>query len=70
MSDNQLETLNEKLIDKMFNNPYIELSYFNDWHTNEEIDYVHKVDVLESELKLTVNREIKRLSLLDIIEIK
>lgn len=30
LSDNQLETLNEKLIDKMFNNPYIELSYFND----------------------------------------
>ena len=70
LSDDQLRTLNEKLIDKMFNNPYIELSYFSDGYINEETGYVHKVDVHNSELQLSVNGEITRLSLLDIGVIK
>lgn len=70
LSDDQLNHLNEQLIDKMFNNPYIELKYFENGYINEETGYVHKVDVLESELQLSVNGEIIRFSLLDIVEIK
>lgn len=70
LSDDQLRTLNEKLIDKMFNNPYIELNYFENGYIKEISGYVHKVDILESELHLSVNGEIVRLSLLDIVEIK
>lgn len=55
LSDDQLRTLNEKLIDKMFNNPYIELSYFEDGYIKEVSGYVHKVDVHNSELQLSVN---------------
>lgn len=70
LSDDQLNNLNEKLIDKMFNNPYVELRYFEDGYINEITGYVHKVDVLESELHLSVNNEIIKFSLLDIVEIK
>lgn len=70
LSDDQLRTLNEKLIDKMFNNPYIKLSYFTDGYINEETGYVHKFDVHNIELQLSVNGEIIRFSLLDIVEIK
>ena len=70
LSDDQLNNLNEQLIDKMFNNPYIELRYFEDGYINEMSGYVHKVDVLESELHLSVNNEIIKFSLLDIVEIK
>lgn len=65
-----MNNLNEQLIDKMFNNPYIELRYFEDGYINEMSGYVHKVDVLESELQLSINGEIEKLSLLDIVEIK
>lgn len=70
MSDDQLKTLNEKLIDKMFNNPYIELKYFEEGYIKEISGHVHKVDVHNSELQLSVNGEIIKFSLLDIVEIK
>ncbi|MDU9417428.1 YolD-like family protein [Staphylococcus lloydii] len=70
LSDDQLRTLNEKLIDKMFSTSYIELIYFTDGNINEETGYFHKVDVHNSELQLSVNGEIIRLSLLDIGVIK
>ncbi|MBF7023655.1 YolD-like family protein [Staphylococcus kloosii] len=70
LSDDQLKELNSKLIDKMFNDPYIELKCFSNGYINNEIGYVHKVDVLKSELHLSVKGVIDKLSLLDIIEIK
>lgn len=70
LSEDQLRTLNEKLIDKMFNDPYIELSYFEDGYINEVSGYVHKVDVHNGQLHTSVNGEIAKLSLLDIVEIK
>lgn len=70
LSDDQLKELNSKLIDKMFNDPYIELKYFSNGYINNEIGYVHKVDVLKSELHLSIKGVIEILSLLDIVEIK
>lgn len=70
LSDDQLNHLNEQLIDKMFNNPYIELRFFEDGYIKEISGYVHKVDVHNSDLQLSINGEIIRYSLLDIVEIK
>lgn len=69
LSDDQPKTLNEKLINKMFNNPYIELNYFEEGYIKEITEYVHKMDVHNSELKLSVNGVIKTFSLLDVVEI-
>ncbi|MDN5613219.1 MAG: YolD-like family protein [Staphylococcus equorum] len=70
LSDDQINNLNQKLIDKMFNNPYVELKYFEEGYIKEISGYVHKVDVHNSELQLSVRGEINKFSLLDIVEIK
>lgn len=48
LSDHQLNDLNQKLIDKMFNNPYVESKYFEEGYIKEISGYVHKVDVHNS----------------------
>ncbi|AVQ35855.1 YolD-like family protein [Staphylococcus kloosii] len=69
LSEDQLNILNQKLIEKMFNHPHIAFKYFEDGYIKEINGYIHKVDVHNCELQLSINGEITKFSLVDIVEI-
>lgn len=70
LDDDQLNELNNTLIFKMYNDPSIELRYFENGYIKTKVGYIHKVDVHNGQLHTSVNGEISKLSLLDIVEIK
>ena len=53
----------------MFNHPHIAFKYFEDGYIKEINGYIHKVDVHNCELQLSINGEITKFSLVDIVEI-
>ncbi|MDW4516707.1 YolD-like family protein [Staphylococcus saprophyticus] len=45
LDDDQLNDLNNTLIFKMYNDPSIELRYFENGYIKTKVGYIHKVDV-------------------------
>ena len=45
LDDDQLNELNNTLIFKMYNDPSIELRYFENGYIKNKVGYIHKVDV-------------------------
>ncbi|MDW4457410.1 YolD-like family protein [Staphylococcus saprophyticus] len=70
LSDDQLNELNNTLIFKMYNEPSIELRYFENGYIKTKVGYIHKVDVHTQILHLYEGTELSKVNLLDIVEIK
>ncbi|WMM14377.1 YolD-like family protein, partial [Staphylococcus saprophyticus] len=52
LDDDQLNELNNTLIFKMYNDPSIELRYFENGYIKTKVGYIHKVDVYRETLIL------------------
>lgn len=70
LSDDQLNELNDTLILKMFHEPNIEVSYFEDGYIQSIEGYIHKVDVHTKLLHLYEGTGLSKINLKDIVEIK
>ncbi|MGM7691816.1 YolD-like family protein [Staphylococcus saprophyticus] len=70
LSDDQLNDLNDKLIFKMYNDPKIELRYFENGYIKTKEGCIHKVDVHTQILHLYEESGLSKVNLLDIVEIK
>ncbi|WP_047504142.1 YolD-like family protein [Staphylococcus sp. ZWU0021] len=70
LSDDQLNDLNDKLIFKMYNDPKIELRYFENGYIKTKVGYIHKVDVHTKTLHMYEDTGMSVLNLKDIVEIK
>lgn len=70
LSDDQLNTLNDTLIFKMFHEPNIEVSYFEDGYIQSIEGYIHKVDTHQQILHLYEGTGLSKINLKDIVEIK
>ena len=70
LSDDQLNELNDTLILKMFHEPNIEVSYFEDGYIQKKTGQIHKVDTLEQKLHMYEDDILCQLNLLDIVEIE
>lgn len=70
LSDDQLNELNDTLIFKMFREPNIEVSYFDDGYIQTIEGYIHKVDVHTQLLYLYEETGLSKINLKDIVEIK
>ncbi|OEK56308.1 YolD-like family protein [Staphylococcus equorum] len=70
LSDDQLNELNDTLILKMFHEPNIEVSYFEDGYIQSIEGYIHKVDTHQQILHLYEGTGLSKINLKDIVEIK
>ncbi|MDK9857689.1 YolD-like family protein [Staphylococcus equorum] len=70
LDDDQLNELNNTLIFKMYNDPSIELRYFENGYIKTKVGYIHKVDVYTETLILYEESGLSKVNLLDIVEIK
>lgn len=70
LSDDQLNILNDTLIFKMYNEPNIEVSYFEDGYIQTTEGYIHKVDTYQQMLHLYEGNGLSKIYLKDIVEIK
>ena len=70
LDDDQLNELNNTLIFKMYNDPSIELRYFENGYIKTKVGYIHKVDVHTNTLHIYEETGICILDLKDILEIK
>lgn len=70
LDDDQLQQLNEKLVFKMFNEPYIKVRHFKNGYIKFIEGYIHKVDPYTQTLHLYEDKGITKLDLKDIVEIK
>ncbi|MDG0825413.1 YolD-like family protein [Staphylococcus equorum] len=70
LSDDQLNELNDTLIFKMFHEPNIEVSYFEDGYIRIIEGYIHKVDTHHQILHLYEGTGLNKINLKDIVEIK
>lgn len=70
LDDDQLNELNNTLIFKMYNDPSIELRYFENGYIKTKVGYIHKVDVHTKTLHMYEDNGISVLNLKDILEIK
>ncbi|MEB8115641.1 YolD-like family protein [Staphylococcus saprophyticus] len=70
LDDDQLNELNNTLIFKMYNDPSIELRYFESGYIKTKVGYIHKVDVHTNTLHIYEETGICILDLKDILEIK
>ncbi|MBO3075406.1 YolD-like family protein [Staphylococcus xylosus] len=70
LDDDQLNELNNTLIFKMYNDPSIELRYFENGYIKTKVGYIHKVDVYTKTLHMYEDNGISVLNLKDILEIK
>ncbi|MDW4124418.1 YolD-like family protein [Staphylococcus saprophyticus] len=70
LDDDQLNDLNNTLIFKMYNDPSIELRYFENGYIKTKVGYIHKVDVHTETLILYEESGLSKVNLLDIVEIK
>ncbi|WP_426462304.1 YolD-like family protein [Staphylococcus equorum] len=70
LSDNQLNELNDTLILKMFHEPNIEVSYFDDGYIQIIEGYIHKVDTHQQIHRLYERTGLSKINSKDIVEIK
>ncbi|WP_336832806.1 YolD-like family protein [Staphylococcus pseudoxylosus] len=70
LDDDQLNELNNTLIFKMYNDPSIELRYFENGYIKTKVGYIHKVAVHTKTLHMYEDNGISVLNLKDILEIK
>ncbi|MGL4009490.1 YolD-like family protein [Staphylococcus nepalensis] len=70
LSDDQLSELNDTLVFKMFHDPVITVSYYEDGYIKTKEGYIHKVDVHTQTLHLYEETGLSKVNLLDIVEIK
>jgi len=70
LSEDQLNELNDTLVYKMFHNPDITVSYFEDGYIQKKTGQIHKVDTLEQKLHMYEDDILCQLNLLDIVEIE
>ena len=70
LDDDQLNELNNTLIFKMYNDPSIELRYFENGYIKTKVGYIHKVDVHTKTLHMYEDTGMSVLNLKDIVEIK
>lgn len=70
LDDDQLNELNNTLIFKMYNDPSIELNYFENGYIKTKVGYIHRVDVYTNTLHIYEETGICILDLKDILEIK
>ncbi|MDW3925737.1 YolD-like family protein [Staphylococcus saprophyticus] len=70
LDDDQLNELNNTLIFKMYNDPSIELRYFENGYIKTKVGYIHKVDVYTKTLHMYEDTGMNVLNLKDILEIK
>lgn len=70
LDDDQLNELNNTLIFKMYNDPSIELRYFENGYIKTKVGYIHKVDVHTKTLQMYEDAGMCVLNLKDILEIK
>lgn len=70
LDDDQLNELNKTLIFKMYNDPSIELRYFENGYIKTKVGYIHKVDVHTKTLHMYEDNGMCILNLKDILEIK
>lgn len=70
LSENQLNELTDILTFKIYNEPTIEVTYFEDDHNQTRIGYAYKVDTEEELFYLSEGTRLRSINLKDIIEIK
>lgn len=70
LDDDQLNELNNKLIFKMYNDPSIELRYFENGYIKTKKGCIYKVDPYTQTLHLEEKTGLIKINLLDIVEIK
>ncbi|MCD8891017.1 YolD-like family protein [Staphylococcus nepalensis] len=70
LSDDQLSELNDTLVFKMFHDPVITVSYYEDGYIKNIEGYIHKVDNYERLLYLYEETILRKVNLKDIVEIK
>lgn len=70
LSDDQLSELNDTLVFKMFHDPVITVSYYEDGYIKNIEGYIHKVDNYERSLYLYEETILRKVNLKDIVEIK
>lgn len=70
LSDHQLSELNDKLVYKMFHDPQITVSYFEDGYIKKINGFIHKVDTYEQCLHFYEETGLNKIRLVDITEIK
>lgn len=70
LDDDQLNELNNTLIFKMYNDPSIELRYFENGYIKTKVGYIHKVYVHTKTLHMYEDTGMSVLNLKDIVEIK
>ena len=70
ISDDQLSELNDTLVFKMFHDPVITVSYYEDGYIKNIEGYIHKVDNYERLLYLYEETILRKVNLKDIVEIK
>nr|WP_325975292.1 YolD-like family protein [Staphylococcus gallinarum] len=70
LSDHQLNDLNDTLIFKMYHEPEIIVSYFDNGYINKKEGYIHKVDPYTQTLYLYEETGLITMKLSEITEIK
>lgn len=70
LSDDQLSDLNDKLVFKMYNDPIIKVKYFDNGYIKPLDGYIHKVDPYNKNLELYDDKGLRKIKLIDIVEIE
>lgn len=70
LSEDQLNELNDTLVYKMFHDPSLTVSYYKDGYIENVEGIIHKVGDLEQCLYIHVEDELRKISLMDIVDIK
>src|SRR5699024_4693911 len=70
LSEDQLNELNDTLVYKMFHDQSLTVRYYKDGYIENEECIIHKVSDLEQYLYIHVEDELRKISLMDIVDIK